>query len=178
VQFVGQMVCAGYEWVPGVADVNGAPRAIIVFYLQPIETLDADPPPDTGTATIEEAASTVWSMPMKQLRSTAVNATAPNLPSIEARRNVYRRSAAVRVYVLSRAAGVCEGCGSPAPFTTPQGRPYLEPHHIRRLSDGGPDYPDYMIALCPDCLRRVHYRADGAAFNEELQRTLDSLANV
>jgi len=24
---------------------------------------------------------------------------------------------------------------------TPQGRPYLEAHHVRRVSDGGPDHP-------------------------------------
>ena len=31
VQFVGQMVCAGYEWFPKVSDVIGDPRSIIVF---------------------------------------------------------------------------------------------------------------------------------------------------
>lgn len=180
-QFVGQMVCTGYEWVPDLADVNGDLRTIIVFYFQPIELFGEGQALGSGTETPEdaiEAASAAWSMPMEQLRSTAVHATAPNVPSVEARRNVYRRSAAVRVYVLRRAAGVCEGCGSPAPFTTPQGRPYLEPHHIRRLSDGGPDHPDHVIALCPNCHRRVHHGADGAAFNEELQRKIQSLAIV
>ena len=54
---------------------------------------------------------------------------------------VRERSAAVREYVLARSTGVCEGCGTPAPFVTAQGAPYLEPHHTRRLSDGGPDHP-------------------------------------
>ena len=35
--------------------------------------------------------------------------------------------------------------------------PYLEPHHIRRVGDGGPDHPRYVIALCPNCHREAHF---------------------
>lgn len=82
-----------------------------------------------------------------------------------------------RPRLLRRANGCCEGCSASAPFATPQGRPYLEPHHIRRLSDAGPDHPDFVIALCPNCHRRVHHGADGAEFNTELERTLAEMAS-
>jgi hypothetical protein len=39
--------------------------------------------------------------------------------------------------------------------------PNLEPHHIRRLADGGPDHPRWVAALCPTCHRRVHHGVDG-----------------
>lgn len=39
---------------------------------------------------------------------------------------------------------------------------YVEPHHTRRLTDGGPDDFHHVIALCPTCHRRVHYGTDGA----------------
>jgi hypothetical protein len=37
----------------------------------------------------------------------------------------------------------------------------LEPHHTRRLSDGGPDDPRHVVAICPKCHRRVHHGKDG-----------------
>ena len=78
----------------------------------------------------------------------------------------YARSEAVRAYVLARASGICEACGQPAPFKTAAGRLYLETHHIRRLSDGGPDDPRWVIALCPNCHRQAHYAKDKADFKE------------
>ena len=80
----------------------------------------------------------------------------------------YERSEDLRVYVRRRADGRCEGCGSPAPFMTARGHPYLEPHHTRRLSDGGPDDYHHVIALCPTCHRRVHHAGDGESYNVEL----------
>ena len=83
-------------------------------------------------------------------------------------RTVYERSRDVRDYVLARAGNDCESCQSPAPFTRKDGSPYLEPHHIRRLSDGGLDHPAFVIALCPNCHRRVHAGADGETYNAAL----------
>jgi hypothetical protein len=79
-----------------------------------------------------------------------------------------RRSQHVPRYVLLRSGGACEGCSNPAPFRTSCGDPYLEPHRVRRLSDGGPDNPHWMAAICPSCHRRAHHAHDAAAFNLEL----------
>ena len=80
-----------------------------------------------------------------------------------------RQSSRRACYVQARAAGHCEGCKSPAPFARKNGAPYLEPHHIRRVSDGGPDDPAFVISLCPNCHRRVlHAGADGDDYNAEL----------
>src|SRR5262249_22878711 len=46
---------------------------------------------------------------------------------------------------------------------------YLEPHYLRRLSDGGPDHLAHVIALCPNCHRRVHAGADVATYNATLE---------
>jgi|BioPla2DNA2_1021312.scaffolds.fasta_scaffold08080_7 5-methylcytosine-specific restriction endonuclease McrA len=80
----------------------------------------------------------------------------------------YERSKAIKLYALARANGVCEGCGNPAPFVRQEGTPYLEVHHIRKLADGGPDDPRWVIALCPNCHRRAHYRIDASEFNVRL----------
>jgi hypothetical protein len=45
--------------------------------------------------------------------------------------------------------------------------------HACRLSKsdqtgGGPDHPAHVIALCPNCHRRVHFGADGHTYNATL----------
>jgi 5-methylcytosine-specific restriction endonuclease McrA len=68
------------------------------------------------------------------------------------------RNADVIVEVLLRAAGHCEGCSKPAPFTrASNGTPYLEVHHLTPLSQGGDDTIENGIALCPNCHRFRHY---------------------
>ena len=41
---------------------------------------------------------------------------APQVPPKDSRRAYFKRGAAVKFYVLARAAGHCESCGKPAPF--------------------------------------------------------------
>ena len=69
----------------------------------------------------------------------------------------FQRNADVAAEVLSRAAGTCELCGHPAPFTrASDGTPYLEVHHRVRLADGGDDTVGNAVAACPNCHRRAH----------------------
>jgi 5-methylcytosine-specific restriction protein A len=57
-----------------------------------------------------------------------------------------------------RAAGVCERCQQPAPFTRKSdGTPFLEVHHPHKLADGGDDTLENAEALCPNCHRQAHY---------------------
>jgi 5-methylcytosine-specific restriction enzyme A len=93
----------------------------------------------------------------------------------ETTRRYNERSAAVRGYVLARAAGTCESCGSPAPFSRPDGTPCLEPHHTTKLSDGGPDKPRSVGAICPNCYREIHHGAEGDEKNRRLQQRLVEL---
>jgi len=100
--------------------------------------------------------------------TSASTSPVPSLMGAAARRSLYLRSAAVRRYVLARAGGICESCDEPAPFATLQGEPYLEPHHTRHLSDGGPDTSCCVGAVCPSCHREIHHGRHGHAKNEVL----------
>jgi 5-methylcytosine-specific restriction protein A len=80
----------------------------------------------------------------------------------------YTRSNVVKRFALREADGLCQGCEKSAPFRDEDGDPYLEVHHLHRVSDRGPDDPDNVIALCPNCHARVHYGSDGDEFNHEL----------
>ena len=166
VRFRGPFNCAGYSFEDGM-DQSGNIRKAIVFHLVPVaneETeVESTPTPPAGTS-------------LEELRKRAMAAAGPARESKSGGSNrAYRlRSQAVRQYVLARANGVCESCDSPAPFNTAVGAPYLEPHHIRRLTDGGPDDPRFMGAVCPNCHREIHHGAKGQVRNSDLQTRVTS----
>lgn len=68
----------------------------------------------------------------------------------------YQRNDAITVLVKRLAEGICDLCVEPAPFQTAEG-PYLECHHVQRLADEGPDTMTNVVALCPNCHRRMHF---------------------
>src|SRR5262249_39979141 len=142
-RFEGEMVYKAHH-LEQAPDRTGAPRSAIVFEFRPLQAIQDH---------LEQARS-VQQPSLDELRKLALQASlaAPGTPSVS--RTVFERSRDVRNYVLARACGRCEGCGAVAPFKRADGTPYLEPHHIRRLTDGGPDDPQFVIALCPNCHRR------------------------
>src|SRR5207245_10614916 len=116
--------------------ITGGQSKIIVFELVPTEYLaETAEPPEQASKTIAD--DRLWSMELAELRRIAVGAGTRPVTVRERKALARTRSQAVRVYILRRADSTCEGCGNLAPFVTPTGRPYLEPHHIRRLTDGG-----------------------------------------
>jgi 5-methylcytosine-specific restriction protein A len=107
-----------------------------------------------------------------ELRRVALLRAAPSVAGHVSTRLNRARSEAIRLYVLRRAHGRCEACRAETPFERADGSPYLEPHHVARLADDGPDHPAKVIALCPNCHRRTHHSIDARAFNRRLIRRL------
>jgi 5-methylcytosine-specific restriction protein A len=169
VRYIGQMVCTGFQERRG-KDVEGKDRRVIVFELTPINAFE------TGVVSDDEKINEeMWQQPLNILRERAI-ASSTNVRSPSERRYFARyRGHAIRVYVLKRANGVCEACEKDAPFKTTSGRPYLEPHHIRRLSDGGPDHPEWVISLCPNCHQHAHHGVDKDEFNQKLKIIIKSI---
>jgi 5-methylcytosine-specific restriction protein A len=167
-RYRGCFECTGWETGIG-PDTNGELRSTIVFLLVPVTTVEAEGPSDGAVARRERS--------LEELKALAEQAaSAAPVTGKDSRRVYYQRSAAVRAYVLARARGYCEGCQSPAPFERPTGEPYLEPHHVTRVSDGGPDHPRHVIALCPTCHRKVHFGREGLSYNAWLKGRLGELA--
>lgn len=170
VRYRGAYSCAGYELKDGVPDVMGKTRRAIVFQLVRDAALS-----EAGSADEVDGLEAKGEASLATLREAALESPAESSSGKVSKRKVYRRSAALKRYVLARSGGVCEGCGEGAPFNTKAGTPYLEPHHVRRLSDGGPDHPAWVIALCPNCHARVHRGEDGDAYNQLLIKKLPEL---
>jgi 5-methylcytosine-specific restriction protein A len=163
-RFLGEMVYDKHH-TEKAPDREGNERDAIVFELRPLSAI---------VETTDEIPETEPTKTLEELRALAKAATAPPAKTSSVR-NVYQRSRDVRAYVLARATGNCEGCKNPAPFIRKDDTPYLEPHHIRRVSDGGPDNPSFVIALCPNCHRRVHAGIDGPDYNLELLTAMGAI---
>lgn len=164
-RYIGQMVYIGYQEKQGI-DKNGNSRNIIVFELVPIALFSKA---ESNDVSLE---ASLWNETLENLRQRALSL--PIVPKEAKLRKqwVRDRRTFVRTYILKRANGKCEACGTNAPFLTNDNRPYLEPHHIRKLSDGGPDHPYFMIALCPNCHRRAHFSKDSVSFNDTLMKII------
>ncbi|MBM3605120.1 MAG: HNH endonuclease [Alphaproteobacteria bacterium] len=162
VQYEDQFVCEGFH-LRDAPDTTGQMRKAIIFELRPLSALfDAD-----------EGTSIPGGIALADLRSRAIAAAKVAPGQRQAVVTAFERSRLICTYVYARADGRCEDCRAPAPFNRPNGTPYLEAHHIRRLTDGGPDDPRYMIALCPNCHRAAHF---GAAREDAKARMLSFIA--
>lgn len=169
VRYLGTADCLGHheEIRP---DREGNDRTAFVFHLD-IDSMpatdDVDEPKPTYTL---PEIKKLKKKGIKQLREAALNQASPKSNQKEKREIAYYRSEAIKLYVVARSKGICEGCKQKAPFETKKG-PYLECHHVYRLADGGPDHPENVVALCPNCHRRAHYSKDAVTFNHLLKKT-------
>ena len=168
-QFEGEFTCADIFRRTQLDELKEE-RSAIVFRLVP----DGSPEQINDTD-IEEEGDLPNSL--EAARQAAIAACTPEAtePGQSAPRKIYQRSRKVAHYVLMRAEGICECCLKPAPFLKKDGKPYLEPHHVNRLSDGGLDHPRYVGAVCPTCHREIHSGMNGTSLNLQLKERLKAV---
>ncbi|MDG5818518.1 HNH endonuclease signature motif containing protein [Natronococcus sp. A-GB7] len=157
VTYVGEYEYDHHVWTR-LPDRNDMMRDAIRFELVPAGGLTMEVDSDVDRMSEEELYELAKQAVSGENRSSTTTTT----------RTQMKRSEAVKEYALYVADGVCQGCGDAAPFNGKDGEPFLEVHHLHRRGDGGADHPDNVIALCPNCHRRVHYGEDGDEFNQEL----------
>lgn len=161
VNYVGQYEYVRHDWQT-LQDKEDNEREAIRFKLEPV-----------GGTEIEIEGGTPSSLSTKELfekakASSPTESTPSQGSSSSGDRRSYKRSEVVKEFARRQADGVCQGCEEPAPFIDKNGEPFLEVHHLHRRSDGGADDPENVIALCPNCHRRVHQGEDGTEFNQAL----------
>lgn len=81
----------------------------------------------------------------------------PTPPQRQVTTYQYARDPKVAAYALKQAKGKCADCGNSPFISRRSGLPYLEVHHIKMLKDNGPDTPENVLALCPNCHRKRHF---------------------
>lgn len=176
VRYLGEATYLGHHIEPR-PDLGGNTREAIIFELT-VEGNEEGRPISPERVSTRDPDAGLWSKSLDQLYQLAVRSSTRDASAQNRRVNVRLRSRAVKIYVLRRANGVCEGCGNPAPFKKPNGQPFLESHHIRRLADLGPDHPRWVAALCPNCHRRAHEGEDRDRFNQRLAEQIQAIETV
>lgn len=168
VRYIGSAECLGYhkEERPDTEEKN---RTAIIFHLDINSTTKentiAEPKPNNSPKDPKH----LKTKSIQDLREAALSQSHRKNTPKEKKEIAYYRSQALKLYVIARSNGICEGCGINAPFQSRSG-PYLECHHVHRLADGGPDHPENVVALCPNCHRRAHFSNDAKAYNETLKK--------
>lgn len=87
-------------------------------------------------------------------------------------REYFIRSLDIINYAKKRAQGYCERCNVYAPFLDFNNFPFLEVHHIYRLADDGPDLPENVAAICPNCHKEAHYGIEKEKIKEDLSKSI------
>ena len=162
VRYLGEATYTGHH-IEQRPDRDGNNRNAIIFHLA--IDVDKDDKGILEELNEKELLKKLKEKSLIELRQAALQKTGNRSRKKEIRIITTIRSEAIKLYALGRAGGKCEGCEMDAPFMARQG-PYLEVHHVYRLGDGGPDHPENVIAICPNCHRRVHYGLDGKEYNE------------
>jgi 5-methylcytosine-specific restriction enzyme A len=145
-------------------DKFGNTRKIIIFEFEKSSIINSD---------IQSLQYSVHTYDLNELREMATQTANLNDSSLQERKVIIRRrAAAIKKYALVRAKGNCEACEQAAPFFTTEGSPFLEVHHLNRLSDGGLDHPKNVAAICPNCHRRVHYSVEAISYNNFLKQKI------
>lgn len=167
VRFIGTAECLGYheETRP---DREGQERNVFVFHLDIDSVLEKNQVSEPKAVYGSNNPKNLRNKTIKELRNVALSKVPRTASAKEKREAAYYRSEALKIYAIARSKGFCEGCGLEAPFQTYRG-PFLECHHVHRLADGGPDHPQNVVALCPNCHRRAHYAKDSIEFNNKLK---------
>jgi 5-methylcytosine-specific restriction endonuclease McrA len=150
--------------------------------VEPGEPEESEEPGKAGVSNSSVGTSTA-SKELASLREQAEQEAQTNIdpeqtPSRTTETTEYTRSEAVKNYAKARADGACEHCGDPAPFSNPDGDPYLHAHHVHELSDGGADTPETVIAVCPNCHYHAHHGQDKKEFNQHLMEDLADIEDV
>jgi 5-methylcytosine-specific restriction protein A len=163
VRYVGQFVCAGWfkERLP---DTNGLMRDALIFKLVPLAASS-----EALSEAVPEQPKSLDEFKKLRMRAYAAAKAPSDVAPKSAVTSYFVRSQVIRDYALARAGGNCEHCGSAAPFETSAGTPFLEVHHIERLTDGGPDSPSAVAALCPNCHREAHLGKAATKIKEKLK---------
>jgi 5-methylcytosine-specific restriction enzyme A len=157
--YAGRMVLFDKPYFEEQPDEEGHLRKACVF---PLKYIDGTPPIIPKTLLDESCKKKLRQA--RKLSNEEIEMRARFGKRNPGSRNVkcqqYDRDPWVSEHARRQANGICQLCGSIAPFYKPNGEPYLETHHIVLLSEGGSDTIDNTVALCPNCHRKMHILKD------------------
>ena len=166
--------------------IMSSPRMSLSAYTKMTRLAPAEPAPqamsevpaDTDSITLirwlEQNERLAAELPLRELARRAEMAST-SARKVESAGTVYIRDSFVAAYAKKLAQGTCDLCERDAPFYSVNGEPYLESHHVEWLSNGGHDSVDNVVALCPNCHRKMHIRDEKSDRGALLKRIADRI---
>jgi len=159
-----------------VAAIMKATRISLAAYPQTVRRTTANPVPRLmSEAPVDAGADALsqWldknerlaeALPSDELAARAAAAN-PQARKVEFGGTGFVRDSFVAALAKQLAGGRCDLCAKAAPFRSTDGLPFLESHHVKWLSRNGRDAIDNVVALCPNCHRKMHVRDEKADRN-------------
>ena len=146
----GRVKLAGKPYQTDQPDDEGRVRKVWIFPITPIDSSEELKDPDPVK---------VAKLSLKELDARSQMVAGPHEPKLSTT-PVYYRDPYIKEKVKRIADGKCQLCGKEAPFKDKNGIPYLEEHHVKQLAAGGSDTLDNVVAICPNCHRKIHILND------------------
>ncbi|NUE65768.1 HNH endonuclease signature motif containing protein [Snodgrassella sp. ESL0253] len=157
--YIGEMLKAGEPYIAQQLDVSNQWRQVYIFPLRlkqgglPVEMINHHESDKLSALKRLSDKRLVAKIQQQTLEFKQANKITVKTPR-------YRRSMELVEYVKRQAQGYCDLCEQPAPFANKDQQPYLECHHVIWLSQNGADSLDNIVALCPNCHRKMHIVQD------------------
>ncbi|SET30840.1 HNH endonuclease [[Clostridium] polysaccharolyticum] len=129
-------------------DVNGNDRSVWVFPIKIAEQIIKEP--------LEKEVAQLSYQELVRRKQIYVGDKECKTAKVK----VYYRDPYLKEIVKRIAEENCQLCEDKAPFYDKNNKPYLEEHHIIKLADGGSDTIDNVVAICPNCHRKIHILGD------------------
>lgn len=137
-------------------DINSNNRKVWIFPLKLIDQAGPVPIPEKDFQKVRMAReNNVKKLSEEELRR-RIKSTGNKVSRRQVVGNKYDSSEEIKELAKRKANGKCVLCNNEAPFRDKHGRPFLEGHHIISLASGGPDTEENVVALCPNCHRKMH----------------------
>lgn len=156
--FRGQVKLASDPYQDKQLDQNGLLRSVWIFPLKLVNSNLLINHADLMKLQIAKE-SEAKKIDISELKLIVKNiAQKPSMRTVQS--PVYERNPYIAEYAKRRASGFCELCKESAPFIDKNSIPFLEAHHIIWFSRGGSDAIDNVVALCPNCHRKMHILDD------------------
>lgn len=154
-------------------DITGKLRKVWVF---PVKSIVGAPMISIEELTAQKNKNevSVSKLSLEDLKSKAILYTSDNPGTQKVCSTEYIRNHYISEYAKRIANGVCQLCGLPAPFKDSNQKDYLETHHIHWLSKGGSDSIENVVALCPNCHRKMHIVNDPVDIKTLTNKAIDN----
>lgn len=136
-------------------DITGKPRKVWIFPIKPLVGAPSILKEDFISEKIQkEVLASELSLEELKQKAILYSTNTPGTQKITT--TEYVRNQYISEYAKRIANGICQLCRKPAPFKDKNNKDYLESHHIIWLSNGGKDSIENVVALCPNCHRKMH----------------------